>query len=111
LATRDRLKDFLGWYKHTNAAAPSDDEALLSCIAWLRGWASVQVPPLHVVPSGATINIQSLDTDTTRAWHELGVDSSPPLGFHDLPATTITAAATTHAETIQRMRAALQPGQ
>ncbi|MDG1839092.1 MAG: hypothetical protein P8I91_09870 [Phycisphaerales bacterium] len=112
LATRDRLQDHLsGWYKHTNAAAPAEDEALLSCIAWLRGWASAHTPPLHVVPSGATINIQSLDTDTTRAWYELGVDSSPPLGFPDLPATTIAAAATTHADTIQRMRAALQHGQ
>ena len=112
LATRDRLQDHLsGWYKHTNAAAPSEDEALLSCIAWLRGWASAQTPPLHVVPGGATITIQSLDTDTTRAWHELGEGDAPPLGFSDLPATTIAAAATAHAETIQRMREALQPGQ
>jgi hypothetical protein len=112
LATRDRLEDHLsGWYNHTNAAAPSEDEALLSCIAWLRGWASAQAPPLHVVPGGATITIQSLDTDTTRAWHELGAGDAPPLGFSDLPATTIAAAATAHAETIQRMREVLQPGQ
>ena len=113
LATRDRLQDHLsGWYyDHTNAAGPSEDEALLSCIAWLRGWASAQAPPLHVVPGGATITIQSLDTDTTRAWHELGAGDAPPLGFSDLPATTIAAAAAAHAETIERMRAALQPGQ
>jgi hypothetical protein len=112
LATRDRLEDFLRrWYKHTNAAAPSEDEALLSCIAWLRGWASAQAPPLHVVPGGATITIESLDTDTTRAWHELGAGDAPPLGFSDLPATTIAAATTAHTEAIERMREALQPGQ
>lgn len=112
LATRDRLQDHLsGWYNHTNAAAPSEDEALLSCIAWLRGWASVQAPPLHVVPGGAAITIQSLDTDTTRAWHELGAGDAPPLGFSDLPATTIAAATTAHTEAIERMRAALQHGQ
>jgi hypothetical protein len=112
LATRDRLEDFLRrWYKHTNAAAPSEDEALLSCIAWLRGWASAQAPPLHVVPGGATITIESLDTDTTRAWNELGAGDAPPLGFSDLPATTIAAPTTAHAEAIERMRKALQPGQ
>ena len=91
--------------------APAEDEALLSCIAWLRGWASEQAPPLHVVPGGAAIKIQSLDTDTTRAWHELGAGDAPPLGFSDLPATTIAAAAAAHDEAIERMRKALQRAQ
>ena len=113
-ATRERLRRHIAGedfatrrFPDTNAEIPLEDDAVLSCVAWMRGWAGAQSPAQHVVPTGNGATIDSLDADILTTWHQLGAGDSPPLGFGELPATGIDTASRAHTDAIERMRAAL----
>jgi hypothetical protein len=113
-ATRERLRRLIAGedfatrrFSDTNAEIPLEDDAVLSCVAWMRGWAGAQSPAQHVVPTGSGATIDSLDADILTTWHQLGAGDSPPLGFGELPATGIDTASRAHTDAIERMRAAL----